>query len=88
MDAGSIFAEVVCVAAVLAGGAWVVWQMKLGRGAAVGDGTWRTPWGEIVEVPREAKAGARISREGEDRKASTGQHAHGHRIAPRSEDAR
>ena len=58
MDAGSIFAEVVCVAAVLAGGAWVVWQMKLGRDTAVSDGTWQTPWGEVTELPEGAKRAA------------------------------
>ena len=65
MHGGELFAEVVCVAAVLSGGAWVVWQMKLGRDTAVSDGTWRTPWGEIVEVPREAKARGSRSNEGE-----------------------
>ena len=61
MSASSIFAEVVCVAAVLAGGAWVVWQMKLGRDTAVSDGTWQSPWGEIVEVPDAAKVAGGVA---------------------------
>lgn len=81
MSASSIFAEVVCVAAVLAGGAWVVWQMKLGRGAAVSDGTWQTPWGEVVEVPDAAKVAGGVA---EGRSAGLAQ---GHRIAPHSDGA-
>jgi len=78
--AGEIVMEVVMLAGLTVAGGWVMFVMRRAADEARDAGTWRTPWGEVSEVPDELrlpskKAGDDLGRPG-SRFTGHGSHSH------------
>lgn len=56
MRGGDLFADFAIVAALVAAGTWLIWQMQLAAIERRKDGRWGV-FGDVVELPPAAKSG-------------------------------